>query len=311
MGFFNDSLTPLMGKKSSASVYGTSETDNAMDCPECCSLITPSNNRYYLTMMVPKEFKEKVLVHVVSQYMTLNELFVPPLYLAIEGPAGEGKTSQTIAVLTQYNIEVLYVSASEISGSHEGDSVKILNDVYNYAVQRSKRGYCIAILIDDFHMGTINQDSRTEKTINSNLLTGRMMNLADCSDGKRIPIIMTGNDFSTVYAPLLRSGRADMYRWEPDIKLKAVIIRNILDPFVKMNENEFVQFCSMFRRGTISDFSQLKNDLRKRYVWKMIEKKTSLNVEAVQKLDCKMSYFPRLNFQEICELAEKRIKPIM
>ena len=165
MGFFNDSLTPLMGKKSSASVYGTSETDNAMDCPECCSLITPSNNRYYLTMMVPKEFKEKVLVHVVSQYMTLNKLFVPPLYLAIEGPAGEGKTSQTIAVLTQYNIEVLYVSASEISGSHEGDSVKILNDVYNYAVQRSKRGYCIAILIDDFHMGTINQDSRTEKLL--------------------------------------------------------------------------------------------------------------------------------------------------
>ena len=137
------------------------------------------------------------------------------------------------------------------------------------------------------------------------------MNLADCSDGKRIPIIMTGNDFSTVYAPLLRSGRADMYRWEPDIKLKAVIIRDILDPFVKMNENEFVQFCSIFRRGTISDFSQLKNDLRKRYVWKMIEKKTSLNVEAIQKLDCKMSYFPRLNFQEICELAEKRIKPIM
>ena len=40
-----------------------------MDCPECCSLITPSNNWYYSTMMVPKEFKEKVLVHVVSQYM--------------------------------------------------------------------------------------------------------------------------------------------------------------------------------------------------------------------------------------------------
>ena len=39
MEFFNDSLASLMGKKSSASVYGTSETDNAMDCPECCSLI--------------------------------------------------------------------------------------------------------------------------------------------------------------------------------------------------------------------------------------------------------------------------------
>ena len=137
------------------------------------------------------------------------------------------------------------------------------------------------------------------------------MNLADCSDKKRIPIIMTGNDFSTVYAPLLRSGRADMYRWEPDIKLKSIIIQSILDPFVKMNENEFVQFCGIFRRGTISDFTQLKNDLRKRYVWKMIENKTSLNIEVIQKLDCKMSALQRLNFQELCELAEKRIKPII
>lgn len=311
MGFFNDNLTHLMGKKSRESVNEISATDNIMDCPECCSLITPANNWYYSTMMVPEEFKKKVLVHVVSQYIALNEVFVPPLYLAIEGPAGEGKTSQTIAILTQHNIEVLYVSAAEISGSHESDSVKILNDIYNYAVQRSKRGYCIAILIDDFHMGAINQDSRTEKTINSNLLTGRMMNLADCSSEKKIPVIMTGNDFSTIYAPLLRSGRADMYRWEPDIKLKAFIIRSMLDSFVKMNENEFDQFCSIFKGGTISDFAQLKNDLRKKYVWEMIENKTSLNIEAIQKLNCKISSFQRLNFQEICELAEKRIKPII
>ena len=99
MGFFNDSLTHSMRETSCASVNEISETDNSMDCPECSSLITPANNWYYSTMMVPKEFKEKVLVHVVSQYMTLNEFFVPPLYLAIEGPAGEGKTSQTIAVL--------------------------------------------------------------------------------------------------------------------------------------------------------------------------------------------------------------------
>lgn len=122
---------------------------------------------------------------------------------------------------------------------------------------------------------------------------------------------MTGNDFSTVYAPLLRSGRADIYRWEPDIKLKAVIIQSILDSFVKMNENEYIQFCNIFREGTISDFSQLKNDFRKRYVWEMIENKTSLTIEEIQKLNCKMYSFRRLNFQEICELAEKRIRPII
>ena len=78
-----------------------------------------------------------------------------------------------------------------------------------------------------------------------------------------------------------------------------------------MNENEYIQFCNIFREGTISDFSQLKNDFRKRYVWEMIENKTSLTIEEIQKLNCKMYSFRRLNFQEICELAEKRIRPII
>lgn len=315
MGIFNDNLDTLIRRNSHISATEIKATqfttDDVIECPDCCSLITAANNQFYSNMMIPKEFKEKVLVHVVSQYMSQNEFFVPPLYLAIEGPAGEGKTSQTIAVLTQHDIDVLYVSAAEISGSHEGDSVGVLNIIYNYAIYRSERNRCIAILIDDFHMGTVNQDSKIEKTINSNLLIGRMMNLADCSDDKKIPIIMTGNDFSNVYAPLLRSGRADIYRWKPDMVMKATIIRSILDPFVMLKEDEYVQFFDKFRKGTISDFSQLKNDCRKKYVWQIIKDENFLNMETIHRLNRNMSPFKRLNFLEICELAEKRIEPFI
>ena len=31
----------------------------------------------------------------------------------------------------------------------------------------------------------------------------------------RVPIICTGNDFSTLYAPLIRDGRMDKYYWNP------------------------------------------------------------------------------------------------
>ena len=250
-----------------------------------------------------------LLVHVVSQYMLQNEFFVPPLYLVIEGPAGEGKTSQTIAVLTQRDIDVLYVSASALSGAHEGDSEGIMNEIYNYAVYRRKSGHCIAILIDDFHMSIVNQDSKIEKTINSNLLTGQMMNLADYCAGEKVPIIMTGNDFSTVYAPLLRSGRADTYCWKPDMKIKGNIIRSILNPFVKLDEDEFAHFCNKFKRGTISDFVQLRNDLRKEYIWDRIKDSEFLNMKTIQKLKIDMSSYKQLNFYEINELAEKRIKP--
>ena len=32
----------------------------------------------------------------------------------------------------------------------------------------------------------------------------------------RVPIIVTGNDLSTVYAPLIRDGRMQKFLWEPN-----------------------------------------------------------------------------------------------
>lgn len=32
----------------------------------------------------------------------------------------------------------------------------------------------------------------------------------------RVPIIVTGNDFSTLFAPLIRDGRMSKFYWEPD-----------------------------------------------------------------------------------------------
>lgn len=308
MGVFNDNLQALMQENQITSIHRIAN-DDANQCPDCCSLITSANNHYYSNMNVPREFMEKVLVHVVSQYIPGNDFFMPPLYLAIEGPAGEGKTSQTIATLTQHYVDVLYVSAAEISGTHEGESVDKMNAIYSYAVFRSERN-CIAILIDDFHMGTVNNDSKIEKTINTNLLTGRMMNLADRSDGKKVPIIITGNDFSSVYAPLLRSGRADIYHWKPDMEIKKSIIRSIVGPFVHLEESEFISFCNMFREGTISDFSQLKNDFRKEYVWRLIQNAQSLRKDDIERLHADFKDVQRLNYHELCELAEKRIKPI-
>lgn len=33
---------------------------------------------------------------------------------------------------------------------------------------------------------------------------------------QRVPIIVTGNDFSTLFAPLVRDGRMAKFYWEPD-----------------------------------------------------------------------------------------------
>ena len=66
----------------------------------------------------------------------------------------------------------------------------------------------------------------TQVTVNNQIVAGTLMNLADnpnrVSIGQdwreaditnRIPIILTGNDFSTIYAPLIRDGRMEKFYW--------------------------------------------------------------------------------------------------
>lgn len=66
-------------------------------------------------------------------------------------------------------------------------------------------------------------------TVNNQIVVGTLMNLSDnptrVSIGQdwrdsdvtnRIPIIFTGNDFSTLYAPLIRDGRMEKFYWYGD-----------------------------------------------------------------------------------------------
>lgn len=66
----------------------------------------------------------------------------------------------------------------------------------------------------------------TQMTVNNQIVVGTLMNLSDnptrVSVGQdwresdvtnRIPIIFTGNDFSTIYAPLIRDGRMEKFYW--------------------------------------------------------------------------------------------------
>jgi hypothetical protein len=65
--------------------------------------------------------------------------------------------------------------------------------------------------------------------VNNQIVIGTLMNICDdpnrVSIGanwresdtiKRVPIIVTGNDFSTLYAPLIRDGRMEKFYWQPE-----------------------------------------------------------------------------------------------
>ena len=70
----------------------------------------------YDYMYVPFRFSQRVVGHVILNFLNDNHFFMPPLYLVIEGSPGQGKTLQTIAACNKRRIAVKYVSASRLSG---------------------------------------------------------------------------------------------------------------------------------------------------------------------------------------------------
>lgn len=67
----------------------------------------------------------------------------------------------------------------------------------------------------------------SQYTVNNQMVNATLMNIADNPTNvqlpgvykneeiPRVPIVATGNDFSTLYAPLIRDGRMEKYYWNP------------------------------------------------------------------------------------------------
>ncbi len=228
-----------------------------------CVKIISRFSEHYKSMIVPERFYTRILCHTLSHYLNNNHFFEPPIFLAIEGNAGEGKTSQAIASCTQRGITVLYISGASLSGSHESDAKNKLEQAYNRAVQLKKQGNLVVIIIDDFHKSIAIESANIGRTVNTNLLVGYMMNLAESTGETQVPIILTANDTSDIYAPLLRLGRADIFKWQPTISEKKETVRRILNTFVDFSSNkEFDDFFDANQHESIAFFAQLKNKYR-------------------------------------------------
>lgn len=273
-------------------------------------LIEP-NNYQYSFIKTSNIFEHNVLTHIVSLYLPDNHYFQAPMFLAIEGRAGEGKTTQTIATCSQHGIYIIYISASELSGAHEKDSINVMKKIYSAAIGLRNSGKVVAILIDDFHMGNATTDENVRKTINSNLLTGHLMNLAENNNKIKIPIILTGNDFSKTYAPLLRSGRADKFEWNPNYEEKKEIVKTIFYRFANISEQEFNELFDKYANNSISDFYQLINEYRKILFSEYITKFDIIDKDAIYTISqIVKQHQEKINYDLLNQLADSRMKEV-
>lgn len=193
---------------------------------------------YYIS----PRFLDKLAVHITKNFLDLPGVRVP-LILGIHGRKGEGKSFQCELIYEKMGIEVVHMTAGELESPDAGDPARLIRLRYREAAELIKvRGKMVVLMINDLDAGAGRFDSTTQYTVNTQLVNGTLMNIADNPTNvqlpgsydstplHRVPIIVTGNDFSTLYEPLIRDGRMEKFYWEPNREDKIGIVAGIFEP---------------------------------------------------------------------------------
>merc|ERR1712060_724362 len=140
---------------------------------------------------------------------------------------GQGKTFQTELGYKKLGISPVVMSAGELESGNAGEPAKLVRQRYREASDVIKKGKMCSLFINDLDAGAGRMGGTTQYTVNNQMVNATLMNIADNPTNvqlpgvynneeiPRVPIICTGNDFSTLYAPLVRDGRMDKFYWSP------------------------------------------------------------------------------------------------
>ncbi|GBF99182.1 rubisco activase [Raphidocelis subcapitata] len=172
-------------------------------------------------------FLDKMTIHIAKNFMDLPKIKVP-LILGIWGGKGQGKTFQCGLAFKKLGISPIVMSAGELESGNAGEPAKLIRQRYREASDIiKKKGQMCALFINDLDAGAGRMGDATQYTVNNQMVNATLMNIADNPTNvqlpgvykeetiPRVPVICTGNDFSTLYAPLIRDGRMEKYYWNP------------------------------------------------------------------------------------------------
>merc|ERR1712054_496183 len=175
---------------------------------------------------ISPSFLDKMTVHIAKNFMELPKIKIP-LILGIWGGKGQGKTFQTELGYKKLGIAPIVMSAGELESGNAGEPAKLVRQRYREASDVIKKGKMCSLFINDLDAGAGRLNDSTQYTVNNQMVNATLMNIADNPTNvqlpgvynkeeiPRVPIICTGNDFSTLYAPLIRDGRMEKFYWNP------------------------------------------------------------------------------------------------
>ncbi len=261
-----------------------------------------------MTYYVAPNFLNKLAVHITKNYLDLPQVKVP-LLLGIHGRKGEGKTFQCELVFKRMGVEVVYISGGELESPDAGDPARLIRLRYREAAELVRVRGCMAVLmINDLDAGAGRFDRMTQYTVNTQLVNNTLMNIADnptnvqlpgSYDEKelpRIPIIATGNDFATLYAPLIRDGRMQKFYWEPSHEDRVGIVSGMFanDALPKGDVEKLID---SFDDQAIDFFSAVRSQIYDEQITQFIHSVGIDNIARNIVNSLKLPSFTRPNFQ--------------
>ncbi|KAL0342228.1 UNVERIFIED_CONTAM: Ribulose bisphosphate carboxylase/oxygenase activase, chloroplastic [Sesamum calycinum] len=163
--------------------------------------------------------------------------------LRIWGGKGQGKTFQTELIFRALGVEPIIMSAGELESEKAGN---------------------------------------TQMTVNNQIVVGTLMNISDnptrVSIGQawreadvtnRVPVIVTGNDFTTIYAPLIRDGRMDKFYWQPTQEDIVNIVHRMYEKD-GITKDEVVSIVSEFPNQALDFYGALRSRTYDRSILKWV-----------------------------------------
>lgn len=231
-----------------------------------------SFNHHVGDYYVAPRFMEKIAMHIAKNY--LAEAFDAqcriPLILGIWGPKGTGKTFQTELTFKKMGLEPIIMSAGELESEWAGTPGKLIRERYRKAAEVSRtQGKLGCLVINDLDAG-IGRFGNTQVTVNNQIVVGTLMNICDdpemVSVGQewnkgvkvqRTPILVTGNDFSTLFAPLIRDGRMEKFYWEPNGE-ELVDVIHAMYKDDGLTKQDVAKLCQAFPNQPLDFFGALR-----------------------------------------------------
>lgn len=236
---------------------------------------------------ISKRFQRVVVLHMLKNMLKEVEVQIP-LLLGIYGPTGEGKTAQVEHILKAMGVKRFLLSGGQMDSSAAGLSSGLVRSTYIQASEAIRSGACsmAVLLINDIDTGLGSWGEAAKFTINQISIFADLMHLVDYpnsvegKDTVRVPIIITGNDFTKLYEPLVRAGRMTAFEWIPTAEERAEIVEFI---FPELTREECISLVAavnqayrtvehdLSRQLSVAFYSHLRSTLLDEDLWEQVE----------------------------------------